>query len=143
MNDWIKGVKRGATSTIGNIDDDIRCVHAIDPGIIKRPLPSSQLFMADALLRPPHIILPSTYNAEHLPTPLPPRARFVRCRKLMTSLRIKLKQQGWTADAPLTQFITITDFTTEEPAPATETAWTAPFPGGSDDILMEHEDIAF
>ena len=59
----------------------------------------------------------------------------------MTKLRTRFKNQGWTADAPLTNHILITDFTNEEPTPQ-EPAWTT-FGGGDDgDLLMEKEDIA-
>ena len=34
VNDWIKGVKRGATSSFGNIDDDIRCSPSYRMGLI-------------------------------------------------------------------------------------------------------------
>lgn len=59
----------------------------------------------------------------------------------MTKLRSKFKHHGWTAGEPLTRYITITDFTTEEPTPV-EPEWTAALGGGDDDLLMEKENIA-
>jgi len=59
----------------------------------------------------------------------------------MTLLRSKFKQQGWAPEAPLTGWIVITDFTTEEPAPAPEPTWQR-FMDGDDDLLMEKENIA-
>jgi hypothetical protein len=59
----------------------------------------------------------------------------------MTTLRGKFKQQGWAQEAPLTGWIVITDFNTEEPAPAPEPTWMN-FNNDDDDLLVEKEDIA-